>query len=428
MTVAFESGYTLPGGDLPLNHARMLHRGNRFHSRLVSASAEATGFDATAADNAMTDDAWKPFSNEFDSPSDFSTADWTEANLTVGSDNQTLTETAATGAHSLTYTGTALSPDGSEYVIGVRVKVMSFNRILALVFRDSASAFHRVYVDFAAGTVTNITGTMNGDLYDVGNGEYLVSAYYTPASGALTLASFFFLEQGTFASSFAGDTTQTLRIIEVSHHKSTATWDFEGFSAEEGDVFCVAAHNVGSGSGRLAFSHDSNTDDTYTSIGTVSPADDSPVMFIHEGITSSRWRITVDRCPLPRIGVIRIGKLLQWERPFYGGFSPAIGNRQTVMRGNMSIGGQWLGRTKVRTGFATQYAWSNLSQQWVRDNLLGVNGALRALEDEPFFIAWRSSAESDCDYAWTSGQGGWANSGIRDLTTFAIDAESYGYE
>lgn len=60
MTVAFESGYTLPGSDMPLKHARIAHASNWLTAGTVTASSTATGYFADAPDNSLTYEVWKP--------------------------------------------------------------------------------------------------------------------------------------------------------------------------------------------------------------------------------------------------------------------------------------------------------------------------------------------------------------------------------
>lgn len=59
MTVIYEAGYTLPGGDEPLSHARIAHAGN-WNDGTVAASGTATGFFADGPNNSLTYERWKP--------------------------------------------------------------------------------------------------------------------------------------------------------------------------------------------------------------------------------------------------------------------------------------------------------------------------------------------------------------------------------
>ncbi len=103
--------------------------------------------------------------------------------------------------------------------------------------------------------------------------------------------------------------------------------------------------------------------------------------------------------------------------------------RRTTITGNMSEGGEFLGRSKIRSSVATSYDWSNLTYAWVRANLDGLTGLIQSVETEPFFLAWRSSSEEDVDFGWTTSPVSSPSlAGTRDLMTFGFKAEGYGYE
>jgi hypothetical protein len=191
----------------------------------------------------------------------------------------------------------------------------------------------------------------------------------------------------------------------------------------------VAAHNLGAAGCRVTFSHDSNNDGTYTSIGSTTPTDDSAIMFFFNSITSAKWRVTIDRGALPSVGVVWIGDPLTFERPFYSGFTPARMNRATDVIGNISRTGELIGRSVKRTILQEQFPWQNLSYDWVRANLDGRNGVIQSLEDSAAFMAWRpSEATEDVSYLMRARADPPSPQGRRDLWSFSISAEVYAHE
>jgi len=62
MTVIFESGYSLPGADQPLNHARLAHASTWATGGTVSASSTDADYFADAPDTTLTYEKWKPTS------------------------------------------------------------------------------------------------------------------------------------------------------------------------------------------------------------------------------------------------------------------------------------------------------------------------------------------------------------------------------
>lgn len=422
MTIAFESGYTLPGGDLALNHARILHRGNKLKSMAISATSEVVGFEADAADagSGLTFDYWKAFENAITEPLTFE--GWTTANVTLSADNKTVTETADSGEHDLSFPYTFANTN--EHIFAVRVKRQTVSEFQLAAF-DGTTTYTAFFDlrDISVGTTSGTTGVIKS----LGDDEYLCSIRFSPAAAAGDVEVR--LSNGSETLSYTGDTSNSIRLIKSFLHESSATWDFTGWTAGEADCFCIAAHNIGTNGGRLRFYHDSNDDSTYTEIGELSPSDNSPIMFIFAPITSKDWRLIVDRCVDPQIAVIRIGKALQMERPFYGGFQPSLHRRKTGVRGNKSQGSQWLGRSIILKESDVDYKWDNLTFAWVRANLIGDDKLIKAVEREPFFLAWRSSVLNDVDYAWTAGPiSGPELTGVRDLTTFSFPATVFGYD
>ncbi len=62
MSVEFQTGYTLPGGDKPLRNARIAHSLNWLSDGAPLASTTAAGFFAAAPNNSLTYEKWKPTS------------------------------------------------------------------------------------------------------------------------------------------------------------------------------------------------------------------------------------------------------------------------------------------------------------------------------------------------------------------------------
>lgn len=199
-------------------------------------------------------------------------------------------------------------------------------------------------------------------------------------------------------------------------------------SAQGGTCIAIAAHNLGSTSTQIAFEHDSNGDGTFTTIDTVTPTDDSPIMFFFAEITSDRWRITLTSDGLPEVGVLRIGDPLTFERARYAGAAPAAMNRATEVRGNVSRTGELLGRSKRRTILSESISWPRLSYDWVRANLDGPDGVIQSLEADSAFLAWRPSENDDVAYIMRASTGAPTATGQVNLWSFSIDAEVYAYE
>lgn len=420
MSIAFQSGYVLPGGDKPLKYPRILHNGNRFRVKTVTASAAASGYPGVAADAGDTVDRWRPFSNLLSSPDDFSLAAWVKTNVTVSADGQTLTETVAAGEHDISqaFTFTAV-----EHVLAFKVERQTVPKVRVRA-NDGTTSFTCIF-DLRDGTV-GAAANCTGQIKDLGNDQFLVSIRFVPlaAAGVAELQ----LATSADAVSYTGATTNSIKVLSASVHPSSASLRYELFTAQPGDVFAIAGHNLGTGGGRVSFEHDSNVDDVWTSLGTLSPVDNSPIFFIHTGVTSIRWGVVVDRGVLPELAVLRVGKLLQFERPFYAGFTVPRMNRATEIVGNISGSGELLGRSRKRTILRASYSWTNLTYAWVRANLDGVNGLIQSAEVDPLFVAWRPESTQDVDYLMRAEVTAPQATGTRDLHNFSMSGEAYAYE
>jgi hypothetical protein len=417
MGVATESGYTWTQG----KHARLLHEGNRFPIKTITAS-EDSGSTADLVDNGLTRDRWIPFANALQSPADFgATADWTASEIAVSSNGQTLTETTANATHSVQqdFTFTAV-----EHVVAFQVERQTMPEVQVYAFDGTTLA--TCYFDLRDGTLGTATNC-TGQIVDLGDGKYLLSIYFTAAAGSgnVGLAA----SNGSETVTFAGSTDSTVKVLRAYTHVSAATLRLDTFTPQGGTCIAIGAHTLGLTGARVTFEHDSNGDDVWTSIGTVTPTDNSPIMFFFDEITSDRWRITIDRGVLPEIGVVRIGDPLVFERPFYSGFTPARMNRATDVIGNMSRTGELIGRSIKRTILIEDYQWQNLTYAWVRANLDGPNGVIQSLEIKPAFMAWRPEVVTgDVSYIMRGTAGAPSPMGMRNLWTFSISAEVYSYE
>lgn len=70
MSVVFESGYTLPGADQPLTHARIAHSG-QWASPTITASTTDADYFTKGPDNSLTYERWKPTALPADWEADF---------------------------------------------------------------------------------------------------------------------------------------------------------------------------------------------------------------------------------------------------------------------------------------------------------------------------------------------------------------------
>jgi len=161
-------------------------------------------------------------------------------------------------------------------------------------------------------------------------------------------------------------------------------------------------------------------------LGIESHDDDRPIMRLVEAATSSFFRVRLTGQTTPLVGVIYMGEALQMERGIYIGHTPIGFARKTVVRPNLSTGGQFLGRSIIRVGSSGSWLWKNLTASWVRKYL---DPFLEAARTDPFFILWRPSKfPGEAGYCQTKGDQVPTNSGPRDKMSFDLNAEGLGVE
>ena len=203
-----------------------------------------------------------------------------------------------------------------------------------------------------------------------------------------------------------------------------ATWETDLGAAQEVDYCCIAAHDMGTKGVSLVVQYHNGS--TWVDVSPVTAiADDSPVMAIFEPVTAQRWRISLSVGTAPKIGVIRFGKALQMQRAIYGGHSPLDLGRQTVLRSNISATGQFLGQSKIRNHLSASFAWQHLTADWVRTNWMPFQ---RAMEEEPFFIAWRPDDFGEVGYCQSNTPAVPQNTGQADLMSVTLQVKALAYD
>jgi hypothetical protein len=204
-----------------------------------------------------------------------------------------------------------------------------------------------------------------------------------------------------------------------------ATWTLDAGSSVAVNYFGIAAHTLGT-SGNTVTIQSSPDNTTWTTIDSITPTDNSPIMFLFASVTAEYYRIEITGGAIPSVGVVYIGTVLEMLRPCYAGLTPISLSRDTVIRPNRSEGGQWLGRSVIRSGSSMSVNYSNLDNAWVRSTFRDfINDAVTY----PFFFAWRPDNYSeDVGYVWVSEDIKPSNSGTRDLMNVSIQMSGLSIE
>lgn len=204
-----------------------------------------------------------------------------------------------------------------------------------------------------------------------------------------------------------------------------ATLTFDLGSIQDIDYIFIASHNLGS-TGSAFVGETSPDAITWTeAVPERIPGDDSAIALLFEEVSVRYFRIRItSSLSIPRIGVVMSGIALAMQRPIYGGHSPINLSRQSEIRPTKSEGGQWLGRSVVRRGFATDYNWQHLTADWYREFF---DPFVRQARFQPFGIAWRPETyPEEVAYVWTENDIQPSNMGIRNY--MQVDLTVTGYD
>lgn len=206
-----------------------------------------------------------------------------------------------------------------------------------------------------------------------------------------------------------------------------ATWRIDAGAAVSVDYVGIAAHTLGTDGASVKVQHSDNDTDwsDVTDLAEHSPTDDSPILFLFASESHRYWRIRVTGTTIPSIGVVYIGAALAMPRPIYGGHSPLDLSRQTVIRPQKSERGQFLGRSIVRSGFATSFSWQHLTPTFYRDEF---DPFVEDARRFPFFLAWRPAAfPAGVGYVWADQDIQPSNMGIgKGLMQVSLAVEGLG--
>lgn len=203
-----------------------------------------------------------------------------------------------------------------------------------------------------------------------------------------------------------------------------ATWEFDAGTSIECDYCAIAAHSLGSDAASIKIqSYNGVSWDDLCDLAAIN--DDSPIFVIFEPQTAQKFRVYIEGVAMPQIGVIKFGAALQMPQSMYGGHDPLIFGRNTVLRSNYSETGENLGRTRQRNYLTTSFTWTHIKADWVRSNW-GI--FQRAVESEPFFIAWRPNTFGEVGFCQTDDAPSASNMGVKSYMQLDVSVRARGYD
>ncbi len=432
MGVVFEAGYTPPSGDEPLTHARILHANNWMPVRQITLTNSDTGDDGWASENSLT---YEKMTQKDDKTGEDDLSNFASPGVTISADGETITEETSTSSHWVNFDGVTLPSSSGmfvdiEYTRGMRnlIQLQLFNNDTASL--EYAGEFNLQEMTAVVSSTAGAEAASSVERYirKISPTRWRLMVQGTHGGGAITDAEMrVFLLDEDINSSYTGDGVSNIRIVNFGLHETAFNIEYRSPAPFECDCCLIAAHNLGDMAATVVVQHDSDDDGTFTSIvSSANIADNEPLLFIFDPVTSQSWKLLFqDMRSGDEVGVVKFGKLMQMERPIYGGHSPLDLSRQTIVRSNYSETGEFLGKTTQRSFEQTSFGWSHLTASWVRANWPSFQ---RAAESEAYAIAWRPETFDTVSYVQSDAVPVPQNMGIRDLMSVEMTARGLAYD
>lgn len=203
---------------------------------------------------------------------------------------------------------------------------------------------------------------------------------------------------------------------------SPASLVLEAASVEDINYVAIGAHTL---TGFNVLVERSINGADYTTVYEFIPTTNKAIMILFDKTPGKYIRITITGTGTgtPEIGVVYFGETLVMQRSIYSGHTPITLARETDKTPHVSEAGEFLGATIIRKGYASSYAFNNLTAEWYRENF---EPFVEHAITRPFFIAWKpDDFISEVVLGWTAGDIKPANTGVRDLMSVSFDVRGY---
>lgn len=167
------------------------------------------------------------------------------------------------------------------------------------------------------------------------------------------------------------------------------------------DYVAIGAHNIGTHDDgvEITVSYAAAVGGALTEIDTITPTDNEAIMLTFASVTAAEIAIETNATTSGlEIGVVYAGAALVMPVALYGGHNPIDLSGEIEYQSVMSDSGQFLGRTIIRKGASTSYAWQFLEPEWVRSTF---KPFMKSAQRLPFFIKWRPDMFETAAYCYT---------------------------
>lgn len=168
-------------------------------------------------------------------------------------------------------------------------------------------------------------------------------------------------------------------------------------SAEDADLCLIAAHELGSDGRSITLQYLVGA--TWTTIATVTPADNHPFMILFPRVSSDGYRVTLSGASV--VGVVWIGPRVVIPGGVVPGYSEIWASREITKLGGGTRSGHWLGQRVERVTAQLAPTLMPVDYDFARDDLAD----FRTRYNEGRAFVWASAPAVfpyDVAYAWAT--------------------------
>ena len=222
------------------------------------------------------------------------------------------------------------------------------------------------------------------------------------------------------ATGYDGANAYDSRTYDFWRPSSTGTNTLTAtFSSNQSvNYFGVAAHDLADDDSSIKLEYSTDGTTWYDAVESWSPADNRIIFRKFDPIQADYWRVSVTSTGYPSMGVLSFGAVHVLPVGMRTGFKPPHLNRNSEFLNNASEGGQFLGRSLLRSGNDGVIDLSFLKESWVQ---MAWPALAQVLETKPFFFCWDYDRHSInlLSYSEEIDNAAWVGSGSPVITANA---------
>lgn len=171
-------------------------------------------------------------------------------------------------------------------------------------------------------------------------------------------------------------------------------------SAEAVDYLAFHAQNLADTSGSITLARSSDGSSWTDVSGPHSPTDNTPVLVLFSSVSYRYYRISMTG-EGSMLGVVQAGQRLTLPEGIFVGAEPPQLNPDDEILNSSSEGGQFLGRSLIRSGASDKIKQDRVTQEFARGDWADFAEHARL---RPFFYGWRTEDYPlEVMYAWSRG-------------------------